>query len=268
MRGMAEARARSYGRLALPVIDLGRASRVAIIADVHGNAVALAAVLEEIGRATADAVIVNGDLSWGPEPEETLALAGGIDGAVFVHGNAESALLRLADAPETERSDTETWMLEHHSADALRQIEKFAGAAAVEVDGLGRIFICHGSPRGDQEIVTPETPDERMRTLSEGIAADVLVTAHVHLQFQRPVLGVTSVNAGSVGLPYGASPAAYWAELGPEIRFRNTAYDLDEAERRIRASGIPTADRLVTLMREPPTAEDVIAHGEALEVSD
>src|SRR5262245_12535480 len=111
MRGMPEAEARSYGRLALPVLDLGRVTRVAVVSDVHGNAVALAAVLDEIRGDPPDALILNGDLSWGPEPEETLALVDGIDGLVFVHGNAESALLRLADAPAAERTDIGTWML-------------------------------------------------------------------------------------------------------------------------------------------------------------
>ena len=107
-----------------------------------------------------------------------------------------------------------------------------------------------------------------MRALLHGIELDVLVTAHVHLQFSRPVLGITSMNAGSVGLQYGDTPAAYWAELGPEIRLRRTPYDLDEAERRIRASGIPNGDKLVELHREPPARDEVIDHGERLEVSD
>ena len=96
----------------------------------------------------------------------------------------------------------------------------------------------------------------------------MLVTAHVHLQFERTVLGITSMNAGSVGLQYGGTPAAYWAEIGPEIRLRRTPYDLDEAERRARSSGIPTADRIVQTLREPPSAEEVVEHAERLVASD
>ena len=138
-------------------------------------------------------------------------------------------------------------MLERHSPGRLADIDRFAGAVAVTVRDVGRVLICHGSPRGDQEIVTPGTPDERMGALLAGCELDVLVTAHVHLQFERQVLGITSMNAGSVGLQYGGTPAAYWAEIGPEIRLRRTAYDLDEAERRVRSSGIPTADQLVVV---------------------
>jgi predicted phosphodiesterase len=245
------------------VIDAGRVSRIAVIGDVHGNAVAFAAVLEDIRGDAPDLVVVNGDLSWGPEPEETLALADDLESALFVRGNAESALLR-----RTGDSDTDRWMLERHSAERLQQIESFAGAVSVEVGGIGRLFVCHGSPRGDQELVTGETPDERMRELLAGRQLDVLVTAHVHLQFKRQVLGITSMNAGSVGLQYGGTPAAYWVEIGPEIRLRRTPYDLDEAERRTLSSGIPTADRIVQMLREPPSAEEVTEHAERLVASD
>ena len=45
-----------------------RARRVAVIADVHGNAVALAAVLAELEREQPDAIVHCGDLTWGPLP--------------------------------------------------------------------------------------------------------------------------------------------------------------------------------------------------------
>ena len=233
-----------------------------MIGDVHGNAVAFEAVLLEIRANPPDLVVVNGDLSWGPEPEATLERSDSIPNTVFVRGNAESALLRRTD------SATDAWVTERHSAHRLAQIESFAGAVTVEVPGIGGVFLCHGSPRGDQELVTPETPDVRMRALLAGAEADVLVTAHVHLQYERTVLGITSMNAGSVGLQYGGTPAAYWAELGPESRLRRTPYDLDEAERRVRSSGIPTPDRIVQTLREPPSAEEVVEHAERLVASD
>ncbi len=260
---IAKSGTRNYGAAAVPVIDAGTATRVAVLGDIHGNAVAFAAVLEEIRADPPDLVVVNGDLSWGAEPEATLALADGLERALFVRGNAESALLC-----GTADSDTATWMLERHSAARMAQIESFAGAVTVDVAGIGSFFICHGSPRGDQELVTPGTPDDRMRAVCADIEADVLVTAHVHLQFEREGLGITSMNAGSVGLQYGGTPAAYWAEIGPEIRLRRTPYDLDEAVRRTRSSGIPTADRIVQTLREPPSTDEVVEHAERLVASD
>jgi predicted phosphodiesterase len=64
--------------------------RVAALADVHGNAPALAAVLEELERERPDFVVFCGDLTWGSLPQETLALVHGMDiPARFVRGNAD-----------------------------------------------------------------------------------------------------------------------------------------------------------------------------------
>ena len=139
---------RSYGAPAEPVIDAGSVSRLAVLGDVHGNTVAFAAVLEEIRADPPDRVVVNGDLSWGPEPEATLAFADGLKDALFVRGNAESALLRLAREPDGERSEVETWMLEQHSSPRIAEIKRFAGAVSVRVEGVGRLVVCHGSPKG------------------------------------------------------------------------------------------------------------------------
>ena len=54
-----------------------RARRVAVLADVHGNAVALAAVLAELEREQPDVVVHCGDLTWGPLPVETVDLLSG-----------------------------------------------------------------------------------------------------------------------------------------------------------------------------------------------
>jgi predicted phosphodiesterase len=239
-----------------------------VLGDVHGNAVALEAVLDKIRADPPELVVVNGDLSWGAEPEATLELADSLADALFVRGNAESALLRLVHGEVAEPTDTEAWMLEQHTAQRIADIEGYAGAVTVDVEGAGRLFICHGSPRGDQELVTPGTPDERMEALLAGTQLDVLVTAHVHLQFRRGVLGITSMNAGSVGLQYGGAPASYWAEIGPDVRLRSTPYDVDEAERRIRSSRMPAAERIVQTLREPPSADEVIEHAERLVASD
>src|SRR4051812_27964489 len=52
---------------------LRRASmRVAVLADIHGNLPALEAVLAEVEAAGVDAVVINGDMTFGPMPAETL----------------------------------------------------------------------------------------------------------------------------------------------------------------------------------------------------
>ena len=230
--------------------------RVAVLSDVHGNAPALEAVLAEVELAESDLIVFGGDLTWGPLPEETFELVRGL-GARFVRGNADRAVLE--NVSETER---EQWMQAHHTDEMRELLASFEEQVVVEVDGLGAVRLCHGSPRTDEECVTPETPEERVREFSAGVAEHVIVTAHVHIQFDREVAGIRSVNAGSVGLPYEGRPGAYWALLGPDVELRRTEYDVDETVERYRRSGQPGVEQIVEMMVEPPEPREVIDHAE------
>jgi putative phosphoesterase len=237
---------------------LRRARRVAVLSDVHGNAVALAAVLAEVDRERPDLLIFGGDLTWGPEPMATYELAAArAERSVFIRGNADRALVEGA-----AEADREGWMQESHSPEARAFVERFEEQAVVEVDGLGAVRFCHGSPRSDEECVTPETPEERVREFTKDVGERVLVTAHVHMQFDREVAGLRSINPGSVGLPYEARPGAYWALLGPDVELRRTDYDVAGAVAAYRESGFPNPEQMVELLEQPPSRAEVIEDAE------
>ena len=111
-------------------------------------------------------------------------------------------------------------MQERTSEEDRAFLAGFQARLTVDIEGLVRTLFTHGSPRSDEEIVTYATPERRMRALLEGVEERVLVTAHTHLQFDREVVGIRSINAGSVGLPYEGRPGAYWALLGPDVELR------------------------------------------------
>jgi predicted phosphodiesterase len=251
-----------------------RASRVAVAADVHGNAVALAAVAEELVAAEPDLLVFLGDLTWGPLPEETWTIARELGESfagrtVFIRGNAERALCELRRAQGgSEPSPRERWLLDQHADATIDAFEGFEESAVVEIDGLGSIRLCHGSPRSDEELITPGTPQRRMRELMVDVPERGLVSAHTHIQFDRVVEGVVrSVNPGSVGMPYQDGPGAFWALLGPDVDLRRTEYDLELAVARYRETDDPLAETMVATLLQPPTPAEVIAHAEALEFS-
>ena len=85
--------------------------RVAALADVHGNATALEAVLAELDREQPDLIVSCGDLTWGSLPRETVALLEPWrERVLFVRGNSERELLehKLLD------SDVARWEHEQH----------------------------------------------------------------------------------------------------------------------------------------------------------
>jgi hypothetical protein len=112
-------------------------------------------------------------------------------------------------------------------------------------------------------VVTPETPEPRVREFMAGVDETILVTAHTHLQFDRRVAGIRSINVGSVGMAYGVEPGtACWGVLGPDVDLRRTRFSVERAVERYRASGDPAADRMVGMLESPPSYAEIVEYGE------
>ena len=223
--------------------------RVAALYDIHGMVVPLDAVLAELRGEDVDAVLIGGDAVSGPQPAETLELLRALDLPThWIRGNGERALgpdardaLMGADDAEAALRFTESRLAE---ADRV-WLTQLPETLTLEVDGLGETLFCHASPRNDLDIVTPGTPDERFRTLLEGVPQRVVVAGHTHMQLARTVDGVRWINPGSVGMPYEGEVAAFWAVLGPEVELRSTPFDAERSAEALLASGWPEAQPFV-----------------------
>lgn len=221
--------------------------KVAALYDIHGNLPALEAVLKEIDAIQPDCILVGGDIVFGPFPRATLERLMDLgDKVLFIRGNCEREVVAAFDdllldpgLPEEIRAVT-TWsakQLERNQRNFLAGLQE---QVVLDIDGVGDVLFCHGSPRSDEEIITSATPVARLKEILADVRQSVVVCGHTHMQFDRVINGTRVVNAGSVGMPYGET-GAYWLLLGPEIIPRRTPYDLEQAAARIRASGYPAA---------------------------
>jgi len=201
--------------------------RVAALYDVHGNLPALEAVLAEVEEEAPDVVLVGGDVSAGPFPAESLELLRSLgDRAVWIRGNGDREL--------------EGWCAEQLSDEQREFLLSLPLSVVIDVDRLGPVLFCHGSPRSDEEILTERSPDLRLSAALASVGERVVVSGHTHLPYDRTFEGFRLVNPGSVGMPYG-EPGAHWGLLGPGVELRRTDYDREAAADRIRASGSPQA---------------------------
>jgi putative phosphoesterase len=224
--------------------------RVAALYDVHGNLPALEAVLAELDRDPVDAIVCGGDVSAGPMPSETLELLRSAR-ARFVRGNADREL--------------QAWPAERLTGDQLDFLRALPLSLSIEVEGLGSVLFCHATPRSDEEIVTRLTPDDDVAVVLDGVREGVVVCGHVHVQYDRRVGEHRLVNAGSVGMPYEGRAGAFWTLLGPDIEHRATSYDLPAALQRMRATGYPGLDEVLTSsLLEPMSSDDVSRYFEDL----
>jgi putative phosphoesterase len=214
---------------------------VAALYDVHGNLPALEAVLAEV---EADAIVAGGDVVLGPMPTECLERLRAL-GAIFVRGNTDRAVAGGVeeDDPWMERV---RWVREQLSDEQLAFVRAWPHPLTLDVEGLGPVLFCHGSPRSDEEILTAITPPKRLDPILDGVREEVVVCGHTHVQFERRVGDILLVNAGSVGMPYqGETGIACWALLGPGVELRRSRYDADAAADAMRTTEYPDVDAFV-----------------------
>ena len=241
--------------------------RVAALYDIHGNLPALEAVLADVERAAPDLVVTGGDVASGPFPCETISLLRrlGLPSA-HVMGNADRELLLTASAcrgcasaGDDPMAQGALWAAAQLGDDDRAFLGSFETSLTLDVDGLGATLFCHGTPFSDEEGITLITPPERLNAALAGVGAAHVVLGHTHSQFDLRHGGIRVINAGSVGMPYEAEPAAYWALLGPGVQLRRTDYDLRRAAELIRATAWPPADAFA--------AENVLACPTAMEAA-
>jgi putative phosphoesterase len=238
--------------------------RIAALYDVHGNLPALEGALAEADEEGADVLLSGGDLLLGPQPGECLELLRERP-ATFIRGNCDRAVAGSTDweDPWLERVQ---WTASRLSREQLDFVRSWPEVARFDVDGLGNVLFCHGSPRSDEEIVTASTPPKRLDPMLDGVLENVIVCGHTHVQFDRMVGDRRLVNAGSIGLPYeGEAGIACWALFGPDIELRRSRYDIQLAIDALDASGYPDDDGQVRgFLLEPSSAEEATAHFESV----
>lgn len=200
--------------------------RAAILADIHGNAPALEAVVEDLQAFDVDHLYHLGDAFNGPiDPAGVARLLRAIPMA-HVRGNGERMIL-ATDPAERSASASAQFARERLSEDDLEWIDSWPG-----VHREHGLLACHGSPRSDVEYllehltadggVTLRRPAEVAQILGDD-RAPLVLCGHTHVpQLVRLDATCAVLNPGSVGLPAYADdqPVPHRMEVGgPEARY-------------------------------------------------
>jgi predicted phosphodiesterase len=177
--------------------------RIAIISDIHGNLVALEAVLADIERRGADVTVNLGDCATSPLwPRETLELLDTL-ALPTVRGNHDRW---IASPRPGELSRTEVYTF-----DALTGAQRAAlGALPPSLDIGDEVLAVHGTPSSDVEYLLEEAVDGRLALARRDVLrarlgstrATLVLCGHSHHQHSTFAPGGTLiVNPGSVGSP-------------------------------------------------------------------
>ena len=230
--------------------------RIGLIADIHGNLLALDAVIEELGREELDEIICLGDVAVGPQPAESLERVRGLACPVVL-GNWDAYFVSGFPAQTTEIAQKLVEMGEWWAgrlSDADREyMQSFAGSLERRLPDGNRLLAFHGSPRSYEDFIFATTPDDELEQMLDGADAPLLAGGHTHFSMVRHHKEALLVNPGSVGLPFAKrapvmriSPWAEYAVVESEdgrlsVDLRRTAFDVDSFLELIRRSGVPHA---------------------------
>ena len=238
-------------------------TRTAVLSDVHGNGVALRAVLAELDDEGIERGICLGDVcQGGPEPEACVDLLAE-RGWPIVLGNADAFVLdpkQGEGSPEeiTERQlAVREWTYERLGSERRTAVAAYGATVDIEIGGGRRLLGCHATPASFDPVVPPTASEDEFRTAFGGTAADVVACGHIHLPYLRRIGDALVLNPGSVGLGYDHAldeaslrfdPWAAWAVVGSDatgrlgIELRRTPFDVDAVVAAHQSSGMPFAE--------------------------
>ena len=199
--------------------------RFAAIADVHGNYLALGAVIADIRAQGIDDVVDLGDMVSGPlDGRRTIDMLMALD-AVHVLGNHDRYLI---DRPPEKMGSWERPVYAQLDADHLDWLR----AVPPTLVFRDQVFLCHATAKSDEvywlETVLPDgavrmSSLEAIENAAAGVEQSLILCAHTHVaRAVRLRDGRMVVNPGSVGCPgYRAKyPFPHVMEAGtPDARY-------------------------------------------------
>lgn len=227
---------------------------LALVGDIHGNAMALDAAIGAIAAHKPDGIVILGDLVLnGAQPAEALARVMELDaaGAVVISGNTDIAVADgdygaafpwLDDVPEAQRAAAE-WARDQLSDAQLDYLRRLPAERRLSSEDI-LVLACHGSP-GSQTSGLPADLDAAV-TVERVTRTDarVICCAHTHEADIRELGRKLLVNPGSCGYAFDGTPDACWAllelhESGPSARLLRESYDAQAAAELVSARGLP-----------------------------
>lgn len=183
-----------------------KATPIAFMSDIHGNAKALKAVLGELARQDVRIIYAAGDhLLGGEDPLETWRMLQKA-GVLCTRGLSEEALIRvdpeaLAPSGDDEFAKADRFIETRRALGdlVLEQLRRLEPTIRMPLIDGRELMMVHGSPADPFGEITHDAGDEELEALVAGDPADIVVCGASHVAFRRDIEGSTILSVGSVG---------------------------------------------------------------------
>ena len=214
--------------------------RIALIADIHGNSIALDAVLADAAMQEITYYCFLGDLVDGHNPSGVLERITSLPNACFIAGNTENYIITGEGPPSLSLESTKKkperltifqeataswawskgWLCATGWFDWLRALRI---EHRLVLSNKVTLHCVHASPGyAGGPGIGPHTSDEELAELTANCQADIVCVGHTHVAFVRKIEGVTVINPGPVSNP-----------LAPDLRAAYAILDVDNQQVRV-----------------------------------
>jgi putative phosphoesterase len=247
--------------------------RLALLSDIHGNPIALNAVLDDLAACGgADGFLILGDLvAIGHDPLAVLERLLQLPNARFIQGNTERYVVTgQRPYPSVEAAVRDTRLIgrlvevAHSFAWTQGVITggswlEWLAALPLEqsftlADGT-RLLAVHVAPGQDDGLgIHPRLSDDELSDLVAEAGADLVCVGHTHWPVDRTVRGVRVVNAGSVSNPSALDLRASYALVestpsGYQVEHRRVVYDVETVITAVEQSRHPAGAYIISHFR-------------------
>jgi len=217
--------------------------KVAVIADVHSNVIALQEVIKHVKNS--DLILCAGDLiGYNPWPNECVKLIQQ-NRVHSVIGNHDAAIVaRSNDVMNPQAKAALQYTRQIISDENVEYLNSISKKLTIQVEDL-KICAYHGSPLFPlKQYVYPWAPQRFLRMLVDMAESDVLILGHTHIPMLFNFNNKLLINPGSVGQPRDKNPRASYMILQIEgqrisVEQHRVDYDTEVVMSKIIEVGLP-----------------------------
>lgn len=220
--------------------------KIAILSDIHGNATALKAVINDAKKFNINTYLLLGDyFDGGPQPIETYNIIRDMN-CIAIKGNHDNDLNMHKKGYFSEWNncclyDSIKWTYRKLSKEMFAYIDSLPKQTSILLSNNKHARLAHGSPDNIVEGIIPNDGSGRLNELLSTIDESVLICGHTHTPYNTVIKDKYYINPGSVGQPHNIL-AEYVVLSTEQTKFkvvhRQVSYDINKVKKDFIKSGL------------------------------